>query len=95
MSSRRAATPSWAISAPASATDSLPVSRSGITSASTRSAPSARAHSVVTTELSTPPESPTTAPLRRSVPSTWARMAATISATAAAASSFSTSAVNT
>ena len=52
---------------------------------STRSLPSALTHRAATTELSMPPERPTTAPRRRSVPMTCCRMdSATDAATAGA-----------
>src|SRR4051794_10771337 len=58
--------------------------------ASVRSAPKARARSAVTTALSTPPETPTTAPRRRSVPRTCSRSARTIRSLSASGSMAST-----
>ena len=61
-------------------------SASGISSASVRSGPKARAHSPTVTELSMPPETPTTAPRRRSRGPTIVRSAATISSATRSAS---------
>src|SRR5436190_4570908 len=66
-------------------------SRSGIEMPSTRSAPRARAHSAATTELSTPPERPTTAPRRFRVERTCSRIVCSMPTATAAASMFSTS----
>ena len=61
-------------------------SRSGMKRASTLSRPRARTARAATTELSTPPERPTTSPRRFSVPRTCSRSAASIREVAAAGS---------
>ncbi len=68
MSSTTAGVPSFVVSMRPSVRDSGDESRSGMNSTCTRSAPNARAHRQVTTELSIPPESPTTMPRRFSSP---------------------------
>jgi hypothetical protein len=66
-SSTSVGTPSFDVSMRPSIADSDAESRSGISSASTRCGPNARAARLVTTELSMPPDSPTTMPRRRRV----------------------------
>ena len=66
-------------------------SRSGMNSPSTLSLPRARVHSVATTELSIPPDSPTTAPRRRQACMTCCRIACSISSATLVASMESTS----
>src|SRR5690349_7965248 len=61
-------------------------SSSGINSASVRSGPNARAHRAAVTELSIPPERPTTPPRRRSTPPTIERSDSMISVATCSAS---------
>src|SRR5580698_8736651 len=63
-------------------------SASGVNKTRTRSGPSARAHRNATTALSMPPETPTTAPLRRSFLNTRSRMLAAIRSASDAGSIF-------
>src|SRR5580700_549541 len=63
-------------------------SASGVNRTRTRSGPNARAQRNATTALSMPPETPTTAPLRRSLLNTRSRMLVAIRSVSAAASIF-------
>ena len=86
MSSTTVWTPSESVTSRLIARVSSSESVSGISTASVRSGPKARAQRATVTELSIPPETATTAPRRRSSRPTIRRSASTIVSVVASAS---------